>query len=56
MCDGTYQYPNKGGVPAMENMILIVCGNASPENIYPNAFPYIEARFNIICVDDGVLG
>ena len=50
MCDGTYSYPNKGGNPVVQEMVLLVTGNAHPERIYPNAFPYIEARFNIIDV------
>lgn len=51
MCDGTYQYPKKGGNPVQADMILLICGNAHPENVYPNAYPFIEARFNVVCVD-----
>ena len=30
----------------------IVVGNKHPRDVYPNAYPYIEARFHVHCVDD----
>lgn len=49
MCDGTYKYPRKNSTPVvLPNIILLVCGNKNPEEVYPNAFQFIEARFNII--------
>ena len=48
MCDGTFQYPSKGGNAVRVEMILIVCSNAPPHYVYPKAFPFIEARFNIV--------
>ena len=53
MCDGTYQYPAKGGpsVKPTDHPIVIACGNKHPEEMYSNTYKYIEARFNVICVD-----
>lgn len=36
----------------MFETILLVCGNKHPREVYPNAFPLIEARFNIINLED----
>ncbi len=48
MCDGTYQYPSKGGSASRVEMIVIICANAPPHYVYPNMFRYVEARFTII--------
>jgi len=54
MCDGNYLYPSKGGAPTYNKACILICGNKKPQEMYPNAFPYIEARFNIVCLDDQV--
>jgi hypothetical protein len=51
MCDGTYQYPRKSSSPVTVKAIMIICGNKHPNEIYPKAFEYIQARFNVLCVD-----
>ena len=51
MCDGTYLYPSKGGAAVKCKATILACGNKDPRQLYPNAWPYIEARFNIICLD-----
>lgn len=47
MCDGTYCYPQKGEEAIQANLTMIVVGNRHPQEIYPNAFKFIEARFDI---------
>lgn len=47
MCDGTYQYPLKGGQSKSVNAVIICAGNRHPRDVYPNAYKYIEARFNV---------
>ncbi|AXH74716.1 MAG: hypothetical protein [Cressdnaviricota sp.] len=51
MCDGNYLYPNKGGAPTCIKACILICGNKRPEEMYPKVFKYIEARFNIIELD-----
>lgn len=52
MCDGTYQYPTKGGTAqALDKPIIIICGNAPIEAVYPKAHRFIKARFIEICID-----
>lgn len=52
MCDGTYQYPSKGGQSIKLNKpYILICGNKHPEELYPNAYKYIEARFTVINLD-----
>lgn len=50
MCDGSYQYPIKGvAVPiSLKDPILLCCGNAHPETVYPQAWHLIYERFNVI--------
>ena len=48
MCDGTYLYPRKGGAPTCGKFTLLICGNKHPNEIYPNTYQYISARFNVI--------
>lgn len=46
MCDGTHQYPIKNGSPVtLTRPIVIICSNKPPEQVYPNCFSLIEARF-----------
>lgn len=53
MCDGNYGYPSKGGVPVVLNKpFILICGNRNPADLYPNAWDYLEARFNVINLDD----
>lgn len=53
MCDGTYAYPVKGSAPIyLDNPVIIICGNASIDTVYPNAAKFIKARFNQVRVDD----
>jgi hypothetical protein len=52
MCDGNYLYPSKGGHAIKIKACILICGNKRPQDLYPNAFKYIEARFNIICLDN----
>lgn len=55
MCDGTYQYPTKGGAPIkVTNPIIICCGNKDPSEMYPNTVKYIEKRFQVTCLDPPV--
>ena len=51
MCDGTYQYQIKFQKSIMLEPIVICCGNKHPQEVYPECFPYIQARFNVFCVD-----
>jgi len=54
MCDGTYQYPVKGGPSFCPPLpILLVCGNRSPLDVYPQEIhhPLIKSRFVIHCLD-----
>ena len=46
MCDGTYAYPTKGGSAIqLSNPYMIICANAPACTVYPNAHPFILARF-----------
>ena len=59
MCDGTYIYPFKGGAGiTLQEPILIVTGNRNPQELYPNAWPFIQARFNVFQLgeDDQLAG
>ena len=48
MCDGTYAYPSKHGAKViLKNPLIIICGNAPPEQVYPKAHPFILSRFNV---------
>ena len=47
MCDGTYQYPQKGGPAKTIAAYIIICGNKHPAEVYPNHWPFIQARFNV---------
>lgn len=48
MADGTYLYPVKcGRAVKLNDPIIIICGNISPQCLHPNKFNLIEARFNI---------
>lgn len=51
MCDGNYQYPVKGGTATAVKATILLCGNKNPEQLYPNAWQYIHARFNVVCLD-----
>lgn len=51
MCDGTYDYPLKNGCKTRLNAIVIICGNKSPEFLYPNCWKYMLTRFNVLNVD-----
>lgn len=53
MCDGTYQYPVKGGAARAVQAYILVTGNKHPADIYPNAWQYINARFNVYRLDEG---
>lgn len=49
MCDGTYPYPCKGGVTVqLPDVVILVCSNKPPEEVYPNDHPLIKARFRPI--------
>jgi len=37
----------KGGAAKAVKAYIIVAGNKSPEELYPNAWKYLEARFNV---------
>ena len=59
MCDGTYIYPFKGGAGiTLQEPILIVTGSRNPQELYPNAWPFIQARFNVFQLgeDDQLAG
>jgi len=46
MCDGTFQYPSKGGSPVcLQDPIVVVCSNKHPNWVYPNFYELINARF-----------
>ena len=52
MCDGTYQYPIKGGnAEALDKPLIVICGNAPIKTVYPKAHQFITARFIEICLD-----
>ena len=52
MCDGTLQYPTKGGEPlSLEKPLILICGNASIDSVYPNKGQFLKARFIEICLD-----
>jgi Geminivirus Rep catalytic domain. len=54
MCDGTYQYPVKGGSPiTCPGVIIVLAGNKAMEEVYtdPKNHPLIKARFNVINLD-----
>jgi Geminivirus Rep catalytic domain. len=54
MCDGTYQYPVKGGSPVTcPGVIIVLAGNKPMEEVYtdPKNHPLIKARFNLINLD-----
>lgn len=52
MCDGTYQYPTKNGTAmTLDRPIILICGNASIESVYPKAHQFIRARFIEIELD-----
>lgn len=51
MCDGNYQYPSKGGHAVKCRATILMCGNKNPIELYPKAWKYIDARFNIMCLD-----
>lgn len=38
MCDGTYLYPQKGGLAKQVPAIILICGNKDPQELYPNAW------------------
>ena len=53
MCDGNYMYPVKGSSSTkLKKPYLVVCGNRNPAELYPNAWKYLEARFNVIDLSD----
>jgi len=59
MCDGTYIYPFKGGAGIrLQDPCLIITGNRDPKELYPNAWPFIQARFNVFQLneDDALQG
>lgn len=39
MCDGTYQYPTKGGSSIkLTKPTILICGNKNPQDIYTTAW------------------
>jgi len=53
MCDGTYKYKTKGGGQLqLPGITIILCANAPPDEVYPKAHPFIEARFNVIRLEN----
>lgn len=53
LCDGASPIPVKGGQAITpKKPVVIVCGNKHPQDLYPNAWKFIEARFNVHNVDD----
>lgn len=52
MCDGSQAYPTKGGPKITLNKpLIIICSNAPMDEVYPNAYDKIRARFQGINVD-----
>jgi len=51
MCDGNYMYPSKGGHAVKCSATILMCGNKDPKELYPKAWKYIDARFNVLCLD-----
>lgn len=48
MCDGTWAYPVKGCQKVvLKDPLLIVCSNKAPDEVYPNCFPLVLARFRV---------
>lgn len=38
IADGTYMYPVKGEDSMQKAVIVVICGNRHPEDVYPKAF------------------
>ena len=53
MCDGTYQYPTKGGIQSkVDFATLICCGNVDPAVLFPgDSYQIFSARFKVFCLD-----
>lgn len=52
MCDGTWQYPYKGGEPVqLQDPIILVGSNKPPEEVYPNVHKLITARFVVVSLN-----
>lgn len=48
MCDGSWSYPVKGcSAIRLEAPIVVVCSNKSPQDVYPNCFAFVLARFQV---------
>lgn len=55
MCDGTYVYPTKNGnAMRLADPYIVICANAPPEQVYPNMYPTIVARFQVINVSQAI--
>ena len=53
MCDGTWKYPIKfGGTLKIDKPWIIICSNAPPSEVYTKKHHLIEARFNVVNVDE----
>lgn len=58
MCDGTFDYPyfKQGNIRLLEkNPLIIIIGNKSIEQVYPNAHNYVKVRFIEVCIDNPLL-
>lgn len=51
MCDGTHQYPTKGGAPVqLKDPIVVICSNRPPEQVYPHLHDLIKVRFSVFAL------
>ena len=48
MCDGTWAYPVKqSSATTLDEPVVIVCSNKPPEDVYPNFYFLVLARFRV---------
>jgi len=48
MCDGSWGYTQKCQSSIMlKEPVIVVCSNKSPEEVYPNSFKFVLARFRV---------
>lgn len=51
LCDGTAELRVFMGGVVNVKPLIVICSNQPPELLYPNMYPLLYARFNVICVD-----
>lgn len=52
ICDGEYKIAKKGGGQTRpKDLIVVICSNLPPEEVYPNKWDVGAVRFNVINLD-----